>query len=225
MEVLVIEDDRHMAELLRRGLEVEGHRVFVAYDGKEGAEFAQVRSYDVIVLDVMLPRLNGIVVARRLRDQGNRTPILMLTARDNLEDVVLGLDNGADDYLTKPFAFEELLARIRSVSRRGPVEKTPVLQVADLTLNPASHKVQRGDRLVTLTPREYQLLELLISRAGRVVSRDTILDVVWGCASDVEPNTVDAFVSTLRRNVEMSNETRLIHTVRAVGFCLRELQP
>ena len=225
MEILVIEDDRRMAELLRRGLEGEGHCVFVAFDGQEGVEFAQVRKYDVIVLDVMLPKLSGIEVARRLRSQGNRTPILMLTARDSPRDVVEGLDTGADDYLTKPFAFEELLARLRAVSRRGPIEKGLLFQVADLTLDPASHEVRRGERLVALTPREYQLLELLIRRAGRVVPRDTILDVVWGSDSDVGANTVDAFVSTLRRKLERPQEARLLHTVRAVGFCLRERQP
>jgi len=222
MEILLIEDDRRMAALLERGLQGEGHRVFLAANGREGLEYAQARSYDVILLDILLPVLDGFEVARRLRKLGNRTPILALTAKDSPRDAATGLDAGADDYLKKPFAFEELLARVRAVARRGPIPRSALLQVADLVLDPASHRVMRGDRLIGLTPREYQILELLVRRAGRVVERGALLDAIWGDSGDAEPNTVDVFVSSLRRKLEGANEPRLIHTVRGFGFCARE---
>jgi DNA-binding response OmpR family regulator len=211
-----------MAALLQRGLQGEGHSVFVAADGGEGLDFARLRSYDVIVLDVLLPVVNGFEVAKRLRQEGNQTPILMLTAKDTPRDVVQGLDTGADDYLTKPFAFEELLARIRAVSRRGPLAHGVLLEVDDLKLNPAAHEVRRGDREVALTPREFQVLEILMRRAGRVVPRSALIDAVWGGESDVGFNTVDAFVSSLRRKLEAPNESRLIQTVRGIGFSIKE---
>ena len=225
MEILVIEDDQRMAALLERGLHGEGHRVFVASDGRQGLEYAHVRSYDLIVLDVLLPIVDGFEIARRLRQRGDRTPILVLTARDSPADAVQGLDAGADDYLKKPFAFEELLARIRAVARRGPIPRAPQFQVADLTLDPASHEVRRAGRRISLTPREYQILEMLIRRASRVVGRESLLDAVWGDREDTELNTVDVFVSSLRRKLEGPGEARLIHTVRGVGFCLKESEP
>ena len=222
MEILIVEDDGRMAALLERGLQGEGHRVFVASDGSEGLDFARVRTYDVIVLDVLLPAVNGFEVAKRLRKEGNNTPILMLTAKDTPSDAVHGLDVGADDYLTKPFAFEELLARIRAVSRRGPIARGVLLRAGDLTLNPASHEVRRGDREIALTPREFQVLEMLMRRTGRVVPRNALIDAVWGGESDVGLNTVDAFVSSLRRKLEAPRESRLIQTVRGIGFCIKE---
>jgi len=211
-----------MAALLERGLEGEGHRVFVAANGREGLHFARARAYHVILLDVLLPVMNGFEMTKRLRQEGNLTPILMLTAKDTTRDAAQGLDVGADDYLTKPFAFEELLARLRAVSRRGPIARNVLLQVSDLKLDPASHQVRRGDRRLTLTPREFQLLEMLMRRAGRVVPRDSLLETVWGDESDVELNTVDAFVSSLRRKIERPGETRLISTIRGIGFCIKE---
>ena len=222
MEILVIEDDQRMAALLERGLTGEGHRVFVASDGSRGLDYARARAYDVIVLDVLLPAVDGFEIARRLRQRGDRTPILMLTARDSPRDVAQGLDAGADDYLKKPFAFEELLARLRAVSRRGPISTGTLLQVADLSLDPASHEVRRAGHQIHLTPREFQLLEILIRRAGRVVPRETLLDDLWGEAQDAEPNTVDVFVSSLRRKIETPAGARLIQTVRGLGFCLKE---
>ena len=222
MEILIVEDNRRMATLLDRGLRGEGHGVFVASDGSEGWDFARVRGYDVIVLDVVLPGINGFEIAHRLRREGNRTPILMLTAKDALRDVVEGLDAGADDYLTKPFAFEELLARLRAVSRRGPISRSPLLKVADLRLNPASHEVRRADRAIALTPREFQVLELLMRRTGHVVPRNTLIDAIWGGEADVGFNTVDAFISSLRRKLEEAGATRLIHTVRGIGFYVKE---
>ena len=179
----------------------------------------------MIVLDVQLPIVDGFEIARRLRNQGDRTPILVLTAKDSPGDAVRGLDAGADDYLKKPFAFEELLARIRAVARRGPIPGTLRFQVADLTLDPASHEVHRAGRKISLTPREYQILELLIRRPARVVGREAMLDAVWGDAQDTGLNTVDVFVGTLRRKLEGPGEARLVHTVRGVGFCLKESEP
>ena len=224
MEILIVEDDERMAALLKRGLEREGHVAEVTTDGLEGFEFALLRPFDVVILDLMIPSLNGFEVSRRLRERGVRTPILMLTARDAAKDIVTGLDTGADDYLTKPFSFEELLARVRAVARRGPVQQLPVLKVQDLKLDPASHEVSRGQRNLSLTPREFQILELLMRRVGSVLSRDVIIEAVWGHTVDVEPNTVDVFVSTLRGKVDGPEDQPLIRTVRGVGFYLREAE-
>jgi len=211
-----------MAALLKRGLEREGYVTASASDGPEGLDFALARAFDVVILDVMLPKLNGYEVARRLRQRGCRTPILMLTAKDAMKDVVNGLDLGADDYVTKPFSFEELLARIRAVARRGPVAVPAVLKVGTLSLDPASREVRRGSRLLSLTPKEFRLLELLMRRAGKVQSRDAIVEAVWGHEADVELNTVDVFMSTLRRKVDAEGERPLLHTVRGVGFLVKE---
>jgi DNA-binding response OmpR family regulator len=225
VEVLIVEDDERMAALLKRGLEREGHVTATAADGPEAVDFALLRAFDVIVLDVMIPSLNGFEVAKRLRDRGCRTPILMLTAKDASRDIVTGLDVGADDYLTKPFSFEELLARLRAVARRGPIPRPAILTASDLRLDPASHEVWRGDRPLELTPREFQILELLMRRAGNVMSRDAIIEAVWGHQADVEWNTVDVFVGTLRGKVDGAHDPPLIHTVRGVGFCLKTTEP
>lgn len=225
MEILIVEDDRRLAALLKRGLEREGHVTVVARDGAEGLEYALARSYDVMVLDVMLPVIDGFAVARRLRRQGCHTPILMLTARDARRDVIEGLDVGADDYLTKPFAFDELLARLRAVARRGPIPRAVVSAVGDLTLDSAGHEAKRATRRLELTPKEFRLLELLMRNTGRVLSRDVIIEAVWGHAAEVKPNTVDAFVSSLRRKVDGPNDVALLQTVRGVGFSLRESEP
>jgi DNA-binding response OmpR family regulator len=222
MQVLVVEDERRMAELLRQGLEEEGHSVVLAGNGRDGLAMAESHPFDAIVLDVMLPGMDGFSVARKLRAARNQTPILMLTARDATEDLVAGLNLGADDYLVKPFAFDVLLARLRAVSRRGPIPQPVPLRVRDLTLNPASREVTRHGRRIALTRTEYSLLELLIRRAGRVVSRDNLIEAVWGFDSEVRSNTLDAFIRLLRDKVDALGETKLIHTVRGVGYCLRE---
>jgi len=221
MRILIVEDDRRMAALLEQGLTEEGHRVVLVQDGQEGLAVAMSGSFDVIVLDVMLPRLDGLTVARRLRDRSNQTPVVMLTARDSLADVVKGLDTGADDYITKPFSFEVLLARLRAVSRRGPIPQPVCLSFADLRLDTATREVTRRGQPVTLTPREYSLLELLLRNARRVVSRETILDSVWGSDSEVAENTVEAFVRLLRNKIDSSFEPKLIHTIRGIGYTLR----
>jgi DNA-binding response OmpR family regulator len=221
MQILVVEDERRMAELLKRGLTEEGHQVVMARDGEQGFEIACANKFDVIVLDVMLPRMDGITIARRLRELRNQTPVLMLTARDSAGDIVLGLDCGADDYLTKPFSFDILLARIRAVSRRGAIPRPVLLQVADVKLDPATRAVIRGSQPLNLTPREFGLLELLMRNSGRVIGRETILESVWGYGSDVNENTLEAFVRLLRLKVD-SRGPKLIHTVRGVGYVIRE---
>jgi DNA-binding response OmpR family regulator len=221
MQILVVEDERRMAELLERTLQEEGHQVVVARDGREGFEIAKGSPFDVIVLDLMLPRMDGMEVARKLRESRNQTPILMLTARDAAADVVHGLDSGADDYLIKPFSIDVLLARLRAVSRRGVIPRPTLLKLADVTLDPASRRVTRGGELLNLTPREYSLLELLMRNAGRAVSRDAILESVWGFSTDVSENTVEVFLRQLRLKVD-TREPKLIQTVRGYGYMMRE---
>lgn len=221
MRVLLVEDEERMSQLLERGLAEEGCQVFLAHDGEQGLAIAQSAQFDVILLDVMLPRLDGLAVARRLRELSNQTPVLMLTARDSVADIVKGLDTGADDYLTKPFSFEVLLARLRAVSRRGPIPQRVCLEFADLSMDTASRRVTRQGKALSLTPKEHSLLELLLRNAERTVSRSKILESVWGFDSDVEENTLEAFIRLLRSKVDFPFEPKLIHTVRGVGYSLR----
>jgi DNA-binding response OmpR family regulator len=222
MRVLIVEDEKRMAELLKRGLEEENHSATLAHDGTTALETAEMYEFDAIVLDIMLPGIDGLEVARRLRRNKNHTPILVLTARDAVPDIVKGLDVGADDYLTKPFAFEELLARLRSVARRGPAPRPTCLQVADLTLDPAKQQVFRNCQEIHLSPTEFRLLELLMRRSGRVVSRSAIVDAVWGFNREVGENTLDAFIRLVRTKVDRDSKEKLIHTVRGTGYILRE---
>lgn len=222
MRILVVEDERTMAALLKSGLEEERHSVSVAFDGPTSLEFAETSEFDVILLDVMLPGIDGFEVARRLRARNNNTPILMLTARDAVPDIAHGLDLGVDDYLTKPFSFVELLARIRSVGRRGSAPRPVNLQVADLVLDPAAKQVTRGAHELHLTVTEFRLLEFLMRRAGRVVSREAILSAVWGPLDSAGDNNLDVFVSLLRNKVDRNSKRKLIHTVRGVGYSVRE---
>ena len=222
MRILIVEDERQMAEVLRRGLSEEGHAVDVARTGPDGLAMATSASFDVIILDVMLPGLSGIDVARRLRKARIRTPILMLTARDTNADVVAGLDGGADDYLVKPFSFDVLLARLRAVARRGPTERGVVMTVGDLRLDTGAHEVWRGADRIDLTRTEFSLLEFLMRRQGSVVTRNALIEGVWGHDREIEDNTLDAFVRLLRQKVDTSGQRRLIHTVRGVGYAVRE---
>ena len=221
MQILVVEDERRMAELLEQALHEEGHQVALARDGREALEIAQCSPFDVIILDVMLPVVDGIAVARRLRECRNQTPILMLTARDAPADIVSGLDSGADDYLTKPFLIDVLLARLRAVSRRGAIARPISLQIADVKLDPASHRVTRGQAVLNLTRREYRLLELLMRNPGRAISRDTILESVWGFGSEINENTLEVFMRLLRGKVD-TGDPKLIHTVRGFGYMMGE---
>ena len=218
MHVLIVEDEKKMAELLKKGLEEENHSVSLAFDGRDALEMAEALDYDAIVLDLMLPGIDGFEVARRLRKGGNKTPILVLTARDTVPDVVKGLDIGADDYMTKPFSFEEFLARLRAVSAPRPT----LLQVGDLVLNPATHVAKRGGEDISLSRTEFRLLEFLMRRAGRVVARNTIVHSVWDSNDDVEENTLDAFISLLRNKVDRDHKVKLIQTVRGTGYTIRD---
>jgi two-component system OmpR family response regulator len=221
VQVLVVEDEPRMAALLERAFREDGHQVVAAQDGRDGFEIARSSTFDVIVLDVMLPGMDGVLMARRLRECRNQTPILMLTARDAPADIVKGLDSGADDYLTKPFSVDVLLARLRAVSRRGDIPRTVCLEIADLKLDPASHRVTRAGQVLNLTPREYRLLELLMRNPGRAISRDSILESVWGFSSDVTENTVEVFMRQLRLKLD-TREPKLIHTVRGFGYMIGE---
>jgi DNA-binding response OmpR family regulator len=222
MQILVVEDERRMADLLKQGLEEDGHSVVVSGRGPEALSIAQNHSFDAILLDVMLPGMSGLDVARRLRESRVQTPILMLTARDSVDDVISGLDHGADDYVTKPFSFEILLARIRALSRRAPISAPLQLKVADLTLDSGTREATRAGRRITLTRTEYGLLELLMRRIGVVVQRDHIMDTLWGFDSSVESNTLDVFIRLLRGKIDLPGEARLIHTVRGVGYCIKD---
>jgi two-component system response regulator MprA len=221
MRVLIIEDDRGMVQLLRKGLEDENHVVSAAYDGVAGLDLSESHQFDVIVLDWMLPRLDGLEVARRMRTRMHPAPILMLTARDAVSDIVRGLDAGTDDYLTKPFSFAEFLARLRALARRPPAASGNRIVVGDLALDPDARRVFRRRREIHLTRTEYRLLEFLMERSGRIVSRRAIIEAVWGSDTNVEENTLDAFVRLLRAKVDHGYEPKLIHTVRGLGYCLR----
>jgi DNA-binding response OmpR family regulator len=225
MRVLVAEDEPRMAEQLRRGLEREGYSVLVAADGQEALELARNSEHDLMILDWMLPKIEGVEVARRLRQARVATRILMLTARDAVPDVVTGLDCGVDDYLSKPFAFEVLLARLRALARRIPATQLPVLEVADLALDPAARRVTRRGTVIKLSTREFNLLHFLMHRAGQTVARRTLIEAVWGYDSSIESNTLDAFIHLLRAKVDAAPDVKLIHTVRGIGYCVRAEQP
>ena len=221
VKLLVVEDEPRMLELLRRGLTEEGHNVTCASDGNEGWELAHSYEFDAVVLDVMLPKMNGFELAKRLRQQRIATPVLMLTAKDSVPDVVRGLDAGADDYLTKPFSFNELVARLRAIQRRATSRPENRLQVGDLVLHPESREVSRAGIPIFLTRTEYSLLERLMYRAGKVVPRNALIESVWGFDRDIEENTLDAFMHLLRGKIDSPGRPRLIHTVRGVGYMIR----
>jgi two-component system response regulator MprA len=219
--VLVVEDDTDIAGVLRRSLDKEGYDVRVAGDGESALNEAGVFEPDAVVLDLGLPKLDGVEVCRRLRTEGD-VPILILTARDALDARVEGLDSGADDYLVKPFERDELLARIRALLRRRPPRGSASLVVGDLRLNPATREAYRGDRELELTAREFELLEHVMRNERIVVSRQSLLDEVWGYHPFAETNTVDVFISNLRRKLELGGEPRVLHTIRGAGYVLRD---
>lgn len=221
MRILLVEDDRKVASFIRKGLTEEGYAVDVASDGETGLAMGLDRLHDVIVLDVMLPGKPGFQVVRELRQAKVTTPVLLLTAREAVEDKVHGLDAGADDYLTKPFAFAELLARVRALLRRGTAARAPVLQVADLSLDPATRTVMRGGEAISLTNREFALLEYLLRNAGRVLTRTMIAEHVWDYSFDSGTNVIDVYVNYLRKKIDAGRERKLIHTVRGVGYVLK----
>lgn len=214
-----------MAELLQSVLSEEGHIVTLARDGQHAFQLASASRFDLIVLDLMLPRVDGFEVARQLRQARIRTPVLVLTARDSPADIVRALDGGADDYLTKPFSLDVFLARVRAVSRRGEIPQAVSLDAGGLSLNTATRAVSRSGRHISLTPREYSLLELLMRHKGRVLSRSSIVEAVWGFDAEIEENTLDVFIKLLRKKIELRDEPRLIRTVRGIGYCLQDDEP
>jgi two-component system, OmpR family, response regulator len=218
VRILIVEDEPQMAGLLARGLEEELYEVRVAKDGKAALDLSTSNEFDVILLDVMLPKIGGLEVARQLRQREQSTPLLMLTARDALGDIVKGLDAGADDYLTKPFSFQELLARIRALVRRHEFRRKTVVEAGDLVLDTTSFRAFRAGREVYLSLTEFRLLELLVRNSGRIVSRSEILTTVWGPGRAVTENTLDAFVRLLRRKVDPESETKMIQTHRGFGY-------
>jgi two-component system response regulator MprA len=223
VKVLVVDDEPAVRDALRRALTLEGYEVDLAADGIEGVTAAATRGPDAIVLDVLMPGLDGLEVCRRLRESGDRTPILMLTARDEVQDRVAGLDAGADDYLVKPFALEELNARLRALVRRSVGGDADVLRFGELALDTRTREVTRGDRPIDLTRTEFSLLELFLLNPRQVLSRAQIFDRVWGYDFGPSTNALEVYIGYLRRKLEASGESRLIHTVRGVGYALREL--
>ena len=222
MRILLIEDDIAISRLLKEGLEDESYAVDVAHDGSEGYRTAVADEYDVIILDIMLPGMNGYEVCRALRNNGNKTPILMLTARDAERDIVEGLDTGADDYLAKPFSFDVLLARIRALLRRPNEKLEEILQVGDLKLDPSLKKVTRASQEINLTAKEYGVLEYLMRNKGKVLSKEQIISHVWDFDADVLPNNVELFIMFLRRKIDKPFKSKLIHTVSGFGYKLEE---
>ncbi|MFQ5586120.1 MAG: response regulator [Thermodesulfobacteriota bacterium] len=221
MRILVVEDEKKVAGFIKRGLEEESYAVDVAYDGEKGQHLAESNEYDVILLDIMLPKKNGIEVLKELRGKSIKTPVLLLTARDSVDDRVEGLDSGADDYLTKPFAFAELIARLRALMRRGDQGLT-VLKFRDLSLDPATRKAKRGGREIELTVKEYALLEYFLRNPNRVLTRTMIAEHVWDHTFDSETNVVDVYLNHLRNKIDKDEEVKLLHTVRGVGYVLRD---
>jgi two-component system OmpR family response regulator len=221
MRVLIVEDEAKLSRLLARGLREEGYIADIAERGEQALGMARAAQYDVVVLDVMLPGLDGFAVCRRMRAAGVWSPVLMLTARDDVDDRVTGLDAGADDYLSKPFAFNELLARLRALTRRSPHERPAVLEVGDLRLDPASHRMWRGATEVELSAKEFALLELFMRRPGSVLSRDQLLAAAWDMAFELRSNIVDVYIRYLREKIDRPFGRASLETVRGVGYRLR----
>ena len=221
MRVLIVEDERKISAYVKRGLEEQGYAVDTGFTGREALEWAETVTFDLIMLDILLPELDGFAVCRELRRRGVQTPILMLTARDAIDDRVAGLDAGADDYLVKPFALKELLARLRALTRRAAdAPKSPVLAVANLTLDPLTHRVKRGGTLIELTAKEYAVLECLMREPERVLTRTMIAEHVWNYDVFNQSNVVDVYIRNLRRKIDDAFDVKLIHTVRGTGYCL-----
>ena len=222
MRILVVEDEKKVASFIKRGLEEENFTVDVAHDGEEGLHMGETSPYDLILMDIMLPKMDGLSVIKELRKKDVNSPVLCLTAKDAVEDIVSGLDSGSDDYLTKPFAFAELLARVRALVRRGAKDRGAGIHFADLRLDPVSHKVWRGNKEIELTAKEYALLEYFIRNPNQVLTRTMIAEHVWDYSFDSFTNIIDVYVNYLRKKVDRDFDTKLIHTVRGVGYVLKE---
>ncbi len=221
MRLLIVEDEKKVAGFIKKGLEEETYAVDVAYDGEEGFHLAELNQYDMIILDLMLPKMDGLEVLTRLRDKKVNVPILLLTAKDAVEDKVTGLNKGADDYLTKPFAFSELLARVRSLLRRGQAETKTELKVSDLSLDLVSHKVNRNGEEIELTGKEYSLLEYFMRNEGKVLTRTMIAEHVWDYNFDTFTNVIDVYVNHLRKKIDKKYPVKLLHTLRGIGYVMK----
>jgi len=222
MRILVVEDEKKVASFIKRGLEEENFSVDMAYDGEEGLYMAETNPYDLILMDLMLPKMDGLAVIKELRVKGNKTPVLCLTAKDTVEDIVSGLDSGSDDYLTKPFAFAELVARVRALLRRGTQDRGAEIRFADLRLDPVAHKVWRGNKEIELTAKEYALLEYFMRNPNQVLTRTMIAEHVWDYTFDSFTNIIDVYVNYLRKKVDRDYDKKLIHTARGIGYVLKE---
>lgn len=222
MRILVVEDEKKVSSFIKRGLEEEKYEVDTAYNGEDGLRMALEKGYDLIILDVMLPKKDGLSVVREMREKKSSTPVLMLTAKDSVEDIVAGLDSGSDDYLTKPFAFAELLARVRALVRRSEQDRGAEIRFADLRLDPVTHKVWRKDKEIDLTAKEYALLEYFMRNPNQVLTRTMIAEHVWDYTFDSFTNIIDVYVNYLRKKIDRDADKKLIHTVRGVGYILKE---
>jgi heavy metal response regulator len=222
MRILIVEDEKSLAEAIKKGLEEEDYAVDVAYNGEDGLFMAENEPSDLIILDIMLPIVDGMTILKKIRETGVKTPVLMLTAKDAITDKVSGLDSGADDYLTKPFHFEELLARMRVLLRRDSEVKTCVIQIGDLLIDMASHEVKRGGKEIVLSAREYALLELLAINRNKVLSRTYISEHIYDYDFDLDSNVIDVFVNRIRNKIDRESELKLIHTARGAGYMLKE---
>jgi DNA-binding response OmpR family regulator len=222
MKILIVEDEHLIANALKKGLEQEHYTVDLAFDGLEGYDLASSGDYDIILLDLMLPKMDGLEICRQLRSQQIHVPILMLTAKSQIEDKVKGLNCGADDYLTKPFAFEELLARIRALARRPQTAATEILTVGDLSLNLSTYEVIRQKKTISLSSKEYSLLECLMRHANKILTKDQLIQHVWSYESDILPNTVEVYIRNLRQKIDKNYKVKLIKTIRGFGYKISE---
>jgi len=222
MKILVVEDEKKVASFLKKGLEQEYYTVDLAHDGKAGLDLSLSEDYDLIILDIMLPLLDGITLLKEIRKEKIETPVLMLTAKDAIEDKVGGLDSGADDYLPKPFAFEELLARVRALLRRKEKIKNLIISAGDLTVDTQTHKVKRGDKEIILTPKEYSILEYLLRNKNHVISRMKLTEHVYEYQFDPDTNVIDVYINKLRNKIDKDSDQRLLHTIRGIGYMIKE---
>jgi DNA-binding response OmpR family regulator len=221
MRILIVEDEKSLADIVKKGLEEEGYSVDVAYNGEDGLFMAENEPSDLIILDIMLPIVDGITILKRIRKAGVKTPVIMLTAKDTLMDKVSGLDSGADDYLTKPFLFEELLARMRALLRRGSEAKTSVIEIGDVAINTAAHEVRRGGRDIPLSTREYVLLEFMAVNKNKVLSRTVLTEHLYNYDFDMDSNVIDVFIHRIRNKIDKGFEQKLIYTLRGSGYMLK----
>ena len=221
MRLLIVEDEKSLADILKKGLEEEGYAVDVAYDGEEGLFMAENETSDLIILDIMLPIIDGMTILKNVRQKGILTPVLMLTARDTITDKITGLDNGADDYLTKPFSFDELLARVRALVRRNSQAGTSTITIEDLVIDMAAHQVNRGGNAVTLSSKEYALLEYMAIHKNKVLSRTVLTEHIYAQDFDLDSNVIDVFINRIRNKIDKGFDKKLIHTLRGAGYLLK----